>query len=149
MASVRMILGHTQTALLLSPENGGNMAARILLVEDDPTLRESLRNQLSVAGYDLSEADTLGALQDRFQEPAPQALLLDLHLPDGHGLSALPDVKRNWPDCRVVFLTAHGSLQATEEVYKLDDVFLLSKPLDPEMLESVLEMALAQHAGVS
>jgi hypothetical protein len=49
----------------------------------------------------------------------------------------------------VVFLTAHSSLEATEDLYKLDDVFLLSKPLDPEMLESVLEMALAQHAGVT
>jgi len=125
------------------------MAARVLVVVDDATLRESLRNLLSMAGYDLSEAETLGALQNRLQEPAPQALLLDLHLPDGYGLSALPDIKKNWPGCRVVFLTAHGSLQATEDLYKLDDVFLLSKPLDPEMLVSVLEMALAQHAGVA
>lgn len=125
------------------------MAARVLLVEDDPTLRESLKQTLSVAGYDMSEADTLEALQDRLREPGPEALLLDLHLPDGHGLSALPEVRRNWPDCRVVILSADGSLQATEAVYKLDDVFLLSKPLDPEMLESVLEMALSQHAGMA
>ena len=125
------------------------MAARVLVVEDDPTLRESLKNLLSTAGYDVSEADTLGALQNRLQEPAPQALLLDLQLPDGRGLSALPDIKKNWPGCRVVFLTAHGSLQATEDLYKLDDVFLLSKPLDSEMLESVLAMALAQHEGVT
>src|SRR6185436_16974732 len=98
------------------------MAARVLVVEDDPTLRESLKNLLSTAGYDVSEADTLGALQNRLQEPAPQALLLDLLLPDGRGLSALPDIKKHWPGCRVVFLTAHGALQATEDLYKLDDV---------------------------
>jgi DNA-binding response OmpR family regulator len=119
------------------------MPARILLVEDDPALRESLTHQLSAAGYDMTEADTLEALEDRLHEPAPEALLLDLHLPDGHGLSALPEVRRNWPDCKVVILTADGSLEATEDVYKLDDVFLLSKPLDPEMLESVLGLALA------
>jgi DNA-binding NtrC family response regulator len=125
------------------------MAARILLVEDDPTVRESLRNLLSVAGYEMSEASTLRSLQDCLLEPAPQVLLLDLHLPDGHGLSALPDVKKNWPGCKVVILTGDGSLKATEDVYKFDDVFLLSKPLDPEMLESVLEMALMQHAGAA
>ena len=119
------------------------MSARILLVEDDAALRESLKNQLSVAGYDMTEADTLEALEDHLHYPAPEALLLDLQLPDGHGLSALPEVRRHWPDCKVVILTADGSLEATEEVYKLDDVFLLSKPLDPEMLESVLGLALA------
>jgi DNA-binding response OmpR family regulator len=122
------------------------MPARILLVEDDPALRESLTHQLSVAGYDMTEADTLEALEDRLNEPAPEALLLDLHLPDGHGLSALPEVRRNWPDCKVVILTADGSLEATEDVYKLDDVLLLSKPLDPEMLESVLGLALAPRS---
>jgi DNA-binding NtrC family response regulator len=125
------------------------MAARILLVEDDPALRESLRNLLSVAGYDMNVADTLGALQAHFLEPAPQALLLDLDSPDGPGLAALTDVKKNWPACKVVILTADGSLKATEDVYKLDDVFLLSKPLDPEMLESVLQMALTQRFPVS
>lgn len=130
-------------------KTGEPMPDRILLVEDDPTLRASLTYQLSAAGYQMAEADTLEALQDRLHDPAPEALLLDLHLPDGDGMSALSAVKRNWPDCKVIILSADGSLEATEAVYKLDDVFLLSKPLDPEMLESVLGLALTQRASVA
>ena len=148
-ALVRGDFGSYPNRVFAITKNGEPMPARILLVEDDPTLRESLTHQLSVAGYEMTEADTLEALHNCLHDPAPEALLLDLHLPDGDGLSALPEVKRNWPDCKVVILSADGSLEATEAVYQLDDVFLLSKPLDPEMLESVLGLALTQRANAA
>ncbi len=120
------------------------MPTNILIVEDDPTLRPLLSKLLSAAGYTPTEADCLAALRARFEGPAPDLLLLDLVLPDGDGLSALPEVKKRWPTTRVVILTGHGSVEAAEGAYGIEDVFMLSKPMDSGMLESVIELALAK-----
>jgi len=115
--------------------------AKVLIVEDEALLRQHLKAMLQQDGYELLEAASLAELRSFLQGPAPQALLLDLWLPDGSGLSALPEVKRNWPSCRVVILTGHATVQTAEEAYLMHDVFLLTKPLDMGMLKTVLDLA--------
>ncbi len=123
------------------------MRANIMIVEDDPNIRALLWALLPAAGYEVREADSLRALRACLGQPAPEVLLLDLQLGDGNGLSALPDVKQHWPGTRVVILTGHGSVEAADEAYKVEDVFLLTKPMDAEMLTTVIELALSEKPG--
>jgi len=125
------------------------MAAHILVLEDEQPQREFLKSVLSEGGYVVTEADTLAALRSCLRNNAPDVLLLDLHLPDGDGLSAVPEVRKTWPATRIVILTGHGSVQAAEEAFKMDDVFLVTKPVDVDMLKTVLELALTQPRRAS
>jgi DNA-binding NtrC family response regulator len=127
------------------------MRAEIMIVDDDTTLRPLLGKLLTATGYGVREADSLKGLRACLEQPAwePDVLLLDLQLGDGYGLSVLPEVKQHWPGTRVVILTGHGSVEAAEQAYKMDNVFLLNKPMDAAMLTTVIELALSDkpHQG--
>src|SRR5450830_1287678 len=79
---------------------------RILLIEDDPQLSEALASFLRAKGFVVDTAGTLA--QARATLPAAHwgAVLLDLHLPDGDGLSLLPLLQRKHPDSGAIVLTA-------------------------------------------
>jgi two-component system, NtrC family, response regulator HydG len=120
-----------------------NMQPRILIVEDDKCIRELVATFLGREKFALNVAADLESARKQFTAPAPDILLLDLQLPDGNGLSLLPDVKKNWPDTKVIILTGYGTVEVAEEAYKMDDLFLLAKPFDSEMLNSIVDLAMA------
>ena len=107
---------------------------RILLVEDDAALASAVCSYLEAKAFVVDV--TPGLAQARAALAAVQyaAVLLDLHLPDGEGLSLLPDVRalREWPI--VIVLTARD--QVTDRIRGLDagaDDYLI-KPYDPAEL---------------
>jgi two-component system, OmpR family, KDP operon response regulator KdpE len=75
------------------------MSRRVLLVEDDRVLRVSLREALSVEGYDISTAASLADARAQLQNALPgnliDLMLLDLGLPDGDGQALLAEVRRS------------------------------------------------------
>ena len=119
------------------------MPHNIFILEDDTALRAVVREDLQMSGYDVREEGTMAGLRSRFDESSPDVLLLDLELPDGHGLDLLPEVKRHWPRVQVVILTGHGTVEVAESAFRSGEVFLLSKPFDSELLKGVLDLALA------
>jgi DNA-binding NtrC family response regulator len=121
---------------------GKPMQHSILIVEDEPLIRDLIKTYLAPLGCLLSEAGDLASARKAFQGAAPAAVLLDLQLPDGNGLSLLPEIKRHWPGARVVVLTGDGSVETAQEAYKEGDIFMLNKPFDAEMLRTVLELSL-------
>ncbi len=125
------------------------MRANIMIVDDDSTLRSLLGKLLIATGYGVQETDSLQGLRTHLGQAGPDVLLLDLNLGDGSGLSALPEVKQHWPATRVVILTGNSSVEAAEQAYEMDDVFLLNKPMDAAMLTTVIELALSDKQKTS
>lgn len=123
------------------------MQHSILIVEDEPLIRELIKAYLQPVGCLMTEAGDLAGARKAFSGAAPAVVLLDLRLPDGNGLSILPEIKRHWPATRVIILTGDGSIETAEEAYKRDDVYLLNKPFDAEMLRTVLELSLSASGG--
>lgn len=112
----------------------GAAELRILLVEDDQALARALESFLRGKDFVVDTASTVAAAKLALPLAEWGAVLLDLHLPDGDGLSMVPVVRRRYPDASVIILTARD--QITDRVRGLDsgaDDYLV-KPFDPEEL---------------
>lgn len=112
----------------------GAAEVRILLVEDDQALARALESLLRGKDFVVDTASTVAAAKLALPLAEWGAVLLDLHLPDGDGLSMVPVVRRRYPDASVIILTARD--QITDRVRGLDsgaDDYLV-KPFDPEEL---------------
>jgi two-component system, OmpR family, response regulator len=107
---------------------------RLLLVEDDMALASALVTFLKNKGFVLDHVSTLNAASNALRLAVWGAILLDLNLPDGDGLSLLPLARRYAPDAPVIVLTSRD--QISDRIQGLDagaDDYLV-KPFDPEEL---------------
>lgn len=102
------------------------MQPKLLIVEDDPTLLEVWRTIFSTRGWDVTLASTIAEGLDRL-DPAPDYLILDLHLPDGAGEAVLRRVRDAGLKTRVAVTT--GSDDASR-LAALEPEALFRKPVD-------------------
>jgi DNA-binding NtrC family response regulator len=106
----------------------------ILIVDDEPEVRESLEELLGSEGYSLDSARTaeegLKCLDDHLYDLA----LVDVNLPDGSGLDVLKSLKRESPDTGVIMITAYDSSQTAFQASKEGAESYVTKPWDNEKL---------------
>lgn len=110
--------------------------APILLVEDDPLLRGAFRMLLEDAGYAVREAGTAREALQVVSEGSPSLILLDLGLPDRHGLDVAREL-RTGPATRAIPIVAlTGRVGADEEQACRDAgcTDYMSKPVEPREL---------------
>lgn len=81
------------------------MAQRILLVEDDPYLRQGLDELLTREGYDVTVTPDCQSARDAFASVVPELVILDMMLPDGDGLTLCEEFRRS-DGVPIMFLTA-------------------------------------------
>lgn len=126
-------------------------AARILIVEDDASLRRLLEMRLTIDGYvTRAAADGADALA-MLDEWTPDVVVADVMMPRLSGLSlcrAIRDQPR-LASIPVILLTARNFDDEIEAVVKLGGVTFMSKPFDAEALNTALRAALADHAVTS
>jgi len=109
--------------------------ARLLVVEDEPALRDLYAEILAGEGYRVDAAGTLAAALALFDRELFDVVLTDLRLPDGEGTDLLRHVRANDPEVEVVLITAYGSVQNAVEAMKLGAADYLTKPLsEPDEL---------------
>jgi DNA-binding NtrC family response regulator len=119
------------------------MSATVLIVDDQPTIRRSLRHLLERKGYRACEADSGAAAVLTAQVEDPEVILLDLKLPDGDGLEILERLQGVCPEAAVILLTGHGSVEvAVTAIKKGAEDFLEKDPSSLEVTELRVEKAL-------
>jgi DNA-binding NtrC family response regulator len=119
------------------------MAATVLIVDDQPTIRKSLRHLLERKGFRACEADSGAAAIQTAQVEEPEVILLDLRLPDGDGLDILERLQGVCPEAAVILLTGHGSVEvAVTAIKKGAEDFLEKDPSSLEVTEVRVERAL-------
>jgi diguanylate cyclase (GGDEF)-like protein len=102
---------------------------RILIVDDEESIRRLLHRLCLREGYDVTLASTSQeALQILEQGPIDVGVF-DLFLPDGHGLDILRRAKDLYPSSEVIILTGHGDLQSAIEAMRLGAYDYLQKPV--------------------
>lgn len=122
---------------------------RVLVVEDEPRLRELLTR--AVGGWGFTTSETRSAEEAlRLMEQAPhQIVLLDLNLPAMPGIECFHQIRRRWPDTQVIILTGFGDLESAREAIHLDVVEFLTKPAPLGDLEKALERATRRLEAVA
>ena len=109
------------------------MAYRILIVDDEAALQNMVKEILTQAGYETTSALTCAQALEQFRAAAPDAVLLDVNLPDGDGFSLLGKLREN-RDVPVLFLSARD-----EDADRLQGLGLgaddyITKPFLPQEL---------------
>ncbi|WP_323135548.1 response regulator transcription factor [Streptomyces beihaiensis] len=84
---------------------------RVLVVDDEPDLAEVVTGALRYEGWEVRSAATAAAALDTARDLRPDAVVLDIMLPDGDGLSVLRELRAEQPHVCVVFLTARDTVE--------------------------------------
>ena len=118
------------------------MKHRVLIVDDEPIIRAHVTALLEEEHYQAMEAASAAGLRRLFKGPAPDVVLLDLHLPDADGLALLPELKKAWPKAKIAILTGYGNREVAVEAFKRDAVYLQCKPFNSDELKTLVKVAL-------
>jgi len=113
--------------------------AKILIVEDEDLLRWSLVKRLTRAGHDVSEAENIAQATESLDHTSPDLLLLDLALPDGHGLDFIARHPRRLERTVVVILTAVGGPEDADRAIELGVREFLTKPVEHDRLVQLID----------
>ena len=118
----------------------------ILVVDDEPRVRESIRSILEDEGYAIIEASDGQEGLTRVAADKPDSVLLDIWMPDLDGIEVLRGIKQLDADLPVIIMSGHGTIETAVKATKLGAYDFLEKPLSIDKLELVLRNALSQRA---
>jgi len=118
---------------------------RVLIIDDERPVLMTLDALLKRHGYQVETASTATQGLKLLKSRSPSVVLLDLQLPDVHGLEMLDQIKTELPEVHVIVLTAHDSLHNAIESIKRGAYHFISKPYAPEELLSLVEKALEKQ----
>ncbi len=117
---------------------------RILIVDDELVIRESLAGWLKRDGYEVGTVAGGEEALDLLKQKGFDILLLDIQLDGMSGMEVLSRVKEEYPDIDVVMITAFGSVQSAVQAMKSHAFDYLLKPFDPDELGLMIKK-LVQH----
>ncbi|ABK45502.1 two component, sigma54 specific, transcriptional regulator, Fis family [Magnetococcus marinus MC-1] len=120
------------------------MGAKILIIEDDPTLNRLMVNHLSRLGHHVTGTHSRAEAEHYFNQHEPLLIIMDLRLPDVNGIDYLPQIPVPAP---VIMLTAYSSVTSAVKAMKAGAFEYLVKPVNVEELELVVSRGL-EHANM-
>jgi two-component system, OmpR family, alkaline phosphatase synthesis response regulator PhoP len=103
-------------------------AARILVVEDERNVAETLVERLTAAGFVVTHAASAARARLALSAEAPHLVLLDVGLPDGNGFELAAEIRSLAPRAAIIFLTAHGNPEDRVRGLELGADDYLTKP---------------------
>jgi DNA-binding NtrC family response regulator len=124
------------------------MSAKILIIDDDSSLRRVLEYNLQQEGYDVCTAADGASGLKLFEEKSPVLVITDLKMPGMTGFQLLSAVKERSPGTVVIVLTAFGAIDTAVEAMKLGAFDYLTKPFNRDELKLTVKKAL-QLQGLS
>ncbi len=124
------------------------MSARadILVIDDDPAVRDTVGDVLREHGYNVDRVDRGRVGLERMERPRPVDLaIVDLKLPDISGLDVLRGIKTRSPETEVILITGHASLDGALAAMDGEASSFLVKPVNTRQLLSTVDRALARQ----
>ena len=113
----------------------------ILVVDDEPEIREGLQLLLGSEGYEVTLADCAETALARLDERPFDVLLLDVSLPDRNGIDLLKDIRGRDPSVSIILITAYGSINMAREAFKSGALDYITKPWSNDELLAQVSQA--------
>jgi len=113
----------------------------IVLIDDDATFRDILKRSLEKRGHRVVTSEGIHAIEmcATFGDEKPDAILLDLKMPETSGLELIPALRKRYPKVQMVMLTGYGSIATAMEAVRLGANDYLTKPAGTDRIEEALQ----------
>lgn len=119
---------------------------RVLILDDESSLRTALFRALDRQGWNVITSHRIDEARTLCQGETPIDLaIVDLNLPDGDGIEFMGWIKSQYPNCEVIILTGHGSIEAAIRATQQGAFHFVTKPFNLEELLSLSEKALSHR----
>jgi two-component system response regulator AtoC len=122
------------------------MTQRIVVVDDDRSIRESFERQLRLLGYTPAVAESAEAAMGLLQSFDPAIVITDVRMPNASGLELLSWLRERAPEIDVIVITAHQDMESALTAMKGGAYDYLAKPLDLDQIELVLARCVRDRA---
>ncbi len=121
------------------------MGQRILVVDDEPSVCEVLKEFLESYGYDVAVAFSGEEAIEAYQDERPAVVLLDIRMPGKDGLETLRDIKTLDPSAVIVMVTAVHKEDVVKKAMAAGAADYITKPIQPKSLELTIRTKLEQQ----
>ncbi len=120
------------------PDEVDRKEVRILVVDDEPLMADSLRQNLGEDGFTVDTAANGAEAIELFDRGAHQLAICDSQLPDLDGMDVLRHIKDAQPSTEVIVMTGYGTVVRAIEATKAGAFWFLEKPFDYEVLQPLI-----------
>ncbi len=121
---------------------------RILVVDDDKIILESLTEFLRLEGYDAVGVPSFAAALQAMERQRFPLVLTDVNMSENGGFELLRVFRQRYPDAVVIMITGYGTIESAVEAIKMGAYDYLTKPIIDDQIRLVVERALKQQALV-
>jgi two-component system, NtrC family, response regulator AtoC len=118
---------------------------KILIVDDEPIMRDSLHDWLTDAGHAVLTAGNSEEALKIIEKEKPGVAVIDMVLPETDGLVLLEKAKKINPDLQIVMITAYGSVSTAIKAIKQGAYDYIEKPFPPEKVELLINKLIEQQ----
>jgi DNA-binding response OmpR family regulator len=125
------------------PEVDAEILRRVLVVDDEAVVCNSVRKILSRQGYQVDETDDGREALRRIEDTPYELIILDMVMPKMNGIDVLREIKERKPRANVVMITGYASIDSAKEAIRLGANDYLPKPFTPEELVRATQEAIA------
>lgn len=122
---------------------------RLLLVDDDPSLRRLMTIRLEGTGHTVTSVESADRALDVLADSGAECVITDLRMDGMDGMALLERMSVNHPNVPVIVITAHGTIPEAVSATQVGALDFLAKPVDKETLLARVDQALAQSGQLS
>lgn len=116
--------------------------SKILVIDDDRSICETLELYLTEEGYEVVTAATGTEGLNKFVETSPDVVILDIRLPDVDGFTVLEDLREDDENVKVIMITAHHDMDSTINAMKSGAFDYIHKPVNVDELDMAIRKAI-------
>jgi two-component system nitrogen regulation response regulator NtrX len=117
----------------------------ILIVDDEESIRKSLKDILGDEGYEVVTAGSGREALDVLAEAQPSLALLDIAMPEMDGIETLRRFKETRPEMQVIMITGHGTIETAVQTTKMGAYDFIQKPLSLERVSLSVKNGLEEY----
>lgn len=122
---------------------------RVLIVDDEPDVRRTVKLALNKAGFDVVEAEDgeagIQAIRSGDNPLAVDTIICDMQMPKVHGMEAVAYFRQQFPSVPVIVFTGNPDIKGANELFKQGIVEYLTKPIESDKLVEAVKRAAKEH----